>query len=69
MVPFDGQGLNSALEDVRILTILLRRAQEAAAEKSHFGRDTSAISQVLDQYSECRHSDVVAISDLSMKSQ
>ncbi|KAJ6534933.1 FAD/NAD-P-binding domain-containing protein [Mycena capillaripes] len=68
MVPFDGQGLNSALEDVRILSIFLRRAQEASPEGSNLGRHTSAISQVLEQYSECRHNDVIAISDLSMKS-
>ncbi|KAJ7217122.1 FAD/NAD(P)-binding domain-containing protein [Mycena pura] len=68
MVPFDGQGLNSALEDVRILSILLRRAQEASSGESHFGRNATAISRVFGQYSEGRHSDVTAISELSMNS-
>ncbi|KAJ6491891.1 FAD/NAD-P-binding domain-containing protein [Mycena sanguinolenta] len=68
MVPFDGQGLNSALEDVRILSILLRRAKEASSGKSHFGLDSSAISRVLEQFSENRHDDVTAMSDLSMNS-
>ncbi|KAF7337739.1 FAD/NAD(P)-binding domain-containing protein [Mycena sanguinolenta] len=59
MVPFYGQGLNCALEDVRILSILLRREE---------GRDPSVIRQVLNHYSECRHEDLIAICDLAMDS-
>ncbi|KAF7358944.1 Kynurenine 3-monooxygenase [Mycena sanguinolenta] len=68
MVPFDGQGLNSSLEDVRILSILLRRAQQASAGPSHFGHNAAAVSRVLEQFSENRHDDVTAMSDLSMNS-
>ncbi|KAJ7257174.1 FAD/NAD-P-binding domain-containing protein [Mycena haematopus] len=68
MVPFDGQGLNSALEDVRILSILLRRAQASSSGEFHFGKNAAAISRVLEQFSENRHGDVTAMSDLSMNS-
>ncbi|KAJ7359818.1 FAD/NAD-binding domain-containing protein [Mycena albidolilacea] len=68
IVPFDGQGLNSALEDVRILSILLRRAQEASGDASHFGQNATAISRAFEEYSEGRHGDLVAISELSMNS-
>jgi kynurenine 3-monooxygenase len=60
MVPFYGQGLNCALEDVRILSILLRREKD--------GHDPSVIRRVLDRYSETRHEDLVAICDLAMDS-
>ncbi|KAJ6491896.1 hypothetical protein C8R45DRAFT_1136901 [Mycena sanguinolenta] len=50
----------------RIATI--RRAKEASSGKSHFGLDSSAISRVLEQFSENRHDDVTAMSDLSMNS-
>lgn len=61
MVPFYGQGLNCALEDVRILSILLRKEKD--------GHDPSVIRRVLDHYSETRHEDLVAICDLAMDSQ
>ncbi|KAJ6508495.1 FAD/NAD-binding domain-containing protein [Mycena sanguinolenta] len=60
MVPFYGQGLNCALEDVRILSILLRK------EKG--GHDPSVIRRVLSNYSESRHEDLIAICDLAMDS-
>ncbi|KAJ7508577.1 FAD/NAD-binding domain-containing protein [Mycena galericulata] len=66
MVPFYGQGLNCALEDVRILSILLRREHESAAASVDFS--AFAISRVLDQYSAMRHKDLVAICDLAMES-
>lgn len=61
MVPFYGQGLNCALEDVRILSILLRKEKD--------GHDPLVIRRVLDHYSETRHEDLVAICDLAMDSQ
>ncbi|KAF7337695.1 Kynurenine 3-monooxygenase [Mycena sanguinolenta] len=60
-VPFYGQGLNCALEDVRILAILLRREKD--------GHDPSVIRRVLNHYSESRHEDLLAICDLAMDSQ
>ncbi|KAF7347389.1 Kynurenine 3-monooxygenase [Mycena venus] len=60
MVPFYGQGLNCALEDVRILSILLRREKD--------GHNPSVIRRVLNDYSESRHEDLVAICDLAMDS-
>ncbi|KAJ7361188.1 hypothetical protein DFH08DRAFT_843372 [Mycena albidolilacea] len=60
MVPFYGQGLNCALEDVRILSILLRKEKD--------GHDPSVILRVLNHYSETRHEDLVAICDLAMDS-
>ncbi|KAJ7134993.1 FAD/NAD-binding domain-containing protein [Mycena crocata] len=67
MVPFYGQGLNCALEDVRILNILLRKHQETSF-KDHIGHNLSTIPRVLDEYSETRHNDLVAICDLAMDS-
>ncbi|KAJ6544041.1 FAD/NAD-P-binding domain-containing protein [Mycena capillaripes] len=60
MVPFYGQGLNCALEDVRILSVLLAREKD--------GHDPAVISRVLSHYSESRHEDLVAICDLAMDS-
>ncbi|KAJ6520350.1 FAD/NAD-binding domain-containing protein [Mycena sanguinolenta] len=60
MVPFYGQGLNCALEDVRILSILLRREKD--------GHGPSVIRRVLNHYSESRHEDLIAICDLAMDS-
>ncbi|KAJ7157098.1 FAD/NAD-binding domain-containing protein [Mycena filopes] len=60
MVPFYGQGLNCALEDVRVLSILLRREKD--------GHNPAVISRVLDEYSRSRHADLVAICDLAMES-
>ncbi|KAK7063774.1 FAD/NAD(P)-binding domain-containing protein [Favolaschia claudopus] len=59
-VPFFGQGLNCALEDVRILSALL------CEEKG--GCDPSAIHRVFKHYSESRHEDLIAIGDLAMDS-
>ncbi|KAJ6601339.1 FAD/NAD-P-binding domain-containing protein [Mycena vulgaris] len=62
MVPFYGQGLNASLEDVRILSILLQQEQTSPGDKL----DPVALSRVLEQYSESRHNDLLAICDLAM---
>ncbi|KAJ7729260.1 FAD/NAD-binding domain-containing protein [Mycena maculata] len=59
IVPFYGQGLNCAFEDIRILSILLGQASGPIS-------DPSVIPRVLDEYSANRHSDLLAISDLAM---
>lgn len=65
MVPFYGQGLNCGLEDVRVLTILLRDAQvESGVSESD--RDDPRLAAALQRYSETRHEDLEAICDLAM---
>lgn len=69
MVPFYGQGLNCGLEDVRVLDVLLRAS--AVDPSSSYGGDPgdgvdTRLASALALYSETRHSDLVAISDLAM---
>ncbi|KAI0780809.1 FAD/NAD-P-binding domain-containing protein [Trametes elegans] len=66
MVPFYGQGLNCGLEDVRVLEILLREAQVDATAKVPEGVEDGRLAHALVRYSETRHEDLVAISDLAM---
>ncbi|OBZ75535.1 Kynurenine 3-monooxygenase [Grifola frondosa] len=66
MVPFYGQGLNCGLEDVRVLDILLRTANVDPTSPVPEGGEDSRLAGVLAQYSETRHEDLVAISDLAM---
>ncbi|KAJ7508586.1 FAD/NAD-binding domain-containing protein [Mycena galericulata] len=63
MVPFYGQGLNCAFEDIRILSILLRKEHGSSSSPIY---DPSVIARILDEYSATRHNDLVAISDLAM---
>ncbi|KAJ7046687.1 hypothetical protein C8F04DRAFT_1205820 [Mycena alexandri] len=69
MVPFYGQGLNCGLEDVRVLDTLFGEAQ-VEATTSESVNATSDIDQklagALTRYSQSRHDDLVAISDLAM---
>ncbi|PAV23635.1 FAD NAD-P-binding domain-containing [Pyrrhoderma noxium] len=67
MVPFFGQGLNCGLEDVRILDVLLRKAgvEPTAFLDDNTSEDTQLMS-ALHCYTESRHKDLVAISDLAM---
>ncbi|KAI8998528.1 FAD/NAD-P-binding domain-containing protein [Trametes punicea] len=66
MVPFYGQGLNCGLEDVRVLDILLREAQIDATSQVPEGKEDSRLAAALAKYSQTRHEDLVAISDLAM---
>jgi len=86
MVPFFGQGLNCGLEDVRVLTTLLRQAgvrpvlDGVDVSPPQNRRTTSGTVQVvsggdivdvrlasaLQAYSDTRHEDLVAISDMAM---
>ncbi|KAI9065161.1 FAD/NAD-P-binding domain-containing protein [Trametes sanguinea] len=66
MVPFYGQGLNCGLEDVRVLDILLREAQVDPTSQVPEGKEDSRLAAALAKYSESRHEDLVAISDLAM---
>jgi kynurenine 3-monooxygenase len=65
MVPFYGQGLNCGLEDVRVLKILLDKEQVQSiiidAEK-----EDERLARALARFSEERHKDLVAITDLAM---
>lgn len=65
MVPFYGQGLNCGLEDVRVLTILLQEAQVESTFISD-ASDDPRLAAALSRYSETRHEDLDAISDLAM---
>jgi kynurenine 3-monooxygenase len=60
MVPFYGQGLNCGLEDVRVLSALLRDARAGAVDP------LTGLGSALATYSETRHEDLVAICDLAM---
>ncbi|KAH9043180.1 FAD/NAD-P-binding domain-containing protein [Lactarius pseudohatsudake] len=66
MVPFYGQGLNCGLEDVRVLTALLH--EEGVHPTT--GQDPDdfdlRLARALSRYSESRHEDLIAISDLAM---
>ena len=67
MVPFYGQGLNCGLEDVRVLSVLLQQAgvdPMESVDRSH-GTNTR-LERALSRYSETRHDDLAAISDLAM---
>ncbi|KAL5529229.1 hypothetical protein ACEPAG_5213 [Sanghuangporus baumii] len=68
MVPFFGQGLNCGLEDVRVLDIILRGEKvdpTYALDASVDFVDTN-LAGALKKYTETRHNDLVAISDLAM---
>ena len=65
MVPFYGQGLNAGLEDVRILSTLL---DEAGVSSIYDPKNTHdrRLSSALQRYTDSRHQDLIAISDLAM---
>lgn len=64
IVPFYGQGLNCGLEDVRILNVLLN--QESVGSTVPVQRDDERLERALSRYSQERHKDLLAISDLAM---
>jgi len=70
MVPFYGQGLNCGFEDVRVLRILLEESGVASgatiSELGEQGETDPRLSNALSRYTETRHEDLVAISDLAM---
>ena len=72
MVPFFGQGLNCGLEDVRVLDVILRDegVNGTALQTVNGRKDDTVIDTKLEaalrRYSETRHEDLVAISDLAM---
>ena len=64
MVPFYGQGLNCGLEDVRVLDIILRADGVDPTTKVE-GEDKRLLA-ALARYTESRHADLLAISELAM---
>ncbi|KAF9246191.1 hypothetical protein BU15DRAFT_84987 [Melanogaster broomeanus] len=70
MVPFYGQGLNCGLEDVRVLrALLLQEAVTPASLQTNLGEKEltdTRLFNALSKYTETRHEDLVAISDLAM---
>ncbi|KJA27532.1 hypothetical protein HYPSUDRAFT_131024 [Hypholoma sublateritium FD-334 SS-4] len=69
MVPFYGQGLNAGLEDVRILAALLD-AEGVTSIPQIFDEQNNIDRRLLDalqRYTDTRHKDLIAISDLAMK--
>ena len=67
MVPFFGQGLNCGLEDVRVLDVILRREGVDPNDASLTpGSTDERLASALKHYSESRHKDLIAISDLAM---
>jgi kynurenine 3-monooxygenase len=65
MVPFYGQGLNAGLEDVRILSTLLDQEGVSSICDPQNTYDRR-LSTVLQRYTDTRHEDLIAISDLAM---
>lgn len=67
MVPFYGQGLNCGLEDVRILSILMRQeGVESTVIPAAEDAIDERLASVLRRYSDGRHEDLLAIGDLAM---
>ncbi|KAI0337081.1 FAD/NAD-P-binding domain-containing protein [Trametopsis cervina] len=66
MVPFYGQGLNCGLEDVRVLDMLLRNNIVDPKLAIPTGEEDERLARALHMYSESRHEDLIAISDLAM---
>lgn len=64
MVPFYGQGLNCGLEDVRILMSILRT--DGMQKGASGDGDGAGLERALRRYSEMRHEDAAAISELAM---
>jgi kynurenine 3-monooxygenase len=64
MVPFYGQGLNCGMEDVRVLKILFdkERVQSVVAD---FEQEDERLTRALARFSEERHQDLIAITDLA----
>jgi kynurenine 3-monooxygenase len=67
MVPFYGQGLNCGLEDVRVLTALLREAGVTPVPAKASSGVDERLAGALEKYSRTRHADLVAICELAMK--
>lgn len=66
MVPFYGQGLNCGLEDVRVLDVILRQCGVDPNDDPADGAVDAKLESALARYSETRHNDLVAISELAM---
>ena len=62
MVPFYGQGLNCGFEDVRVLEAILRSEGVSSFAS---GDVDPMLEKALNRYSESRHDDLMAISDLA----
>lgn len=65
MVPFYGQGLNCGLEDVRVLDVILRACGVDPVDDPGEAVDPR-LAAALARYSETRHDDLVAITELAM---
>ncbi|ESK96866.1 putative kynurenine 3-monooxygenase [Moniliophthora roreri MCA 2997] len=67
MVPFYGQGLNCGLEDVRVLKVLFDKEDVPSIipETPHQFED-ERLARALSRYSEERHKDLIAITELAM---
>ncbi|PPQ86873.1 hypothetical protein CVT25_012592, partial [Psilocybe cyanescens] len=68
MVPFYGQGLNAGLEDVRILSTLLDEEGVSSTPSICDGKNGQdrRLGNALQRYTDTRHEDLIAISDLAM---
>jgi kynurenine 3-monooxygenase len=66
MVPFYGQGLNCGLEDVRVLDILMKKHRVTPAELVQTGKTDVKLANALQEYTDTRHHDLIAICDLAM---
>lgn len=72
MVPFYGQGMNCGFEDVQVLAGILDKHRNTAVRSPQHREDSkgphppSDLEIALNNYSELRHADVVAICDLAI---
>ena len=65
MVPFYGQGLNCGLEDIQVLDFLLRKHNVLPTSRPTNGVD-AGLARALQEYSDTRYDDLVAMSDLAL---
>jgi kynurenine 3-monooxygenase len=66
MAPFFGQGLNCGLEDVRILSTLLKDEGVHGTTTDHQLSIDNQLARALERYTDSRYEDLIAISDLAM---
>lgn len=68
MVPFYGQGLNCGLEDVRILSSLIvsKGIEPTVSIEQAVDEEDPVLAAILEEYTQTRHADLVAICDLAM---
>jgi len=66
MTPFFGQGLNCGLEDVRVLSNLMRSCGVDPNQGTLPGGEDEQLATALQTYTDTRREDLAAISQMAM---